>query len=76
MIIISLQVIAGATTDLNPKNHQISRVEETKIPKDLNQDKPIGNDIMLLILKEGFELEPCKIESMALPSLNYKPTGL
>ena len=69
------KVIAGATTDLNSLN-KIRRVEETKTPEDLNQDKPIGYDVMLLILTDAYPIEPCKINIMRLPSLNYKPPGL
>ena len=73
------KVIGGATSDLNSLKKR-RRVEKTKSPKELNLKKnlkkPVGHDIMLLILEDAYPIEPCKINIMRLPSLNYKPPGL
>ena len=46
-------------------------------PEFLENDKrkPYGNDIALLILREGFQLVMGKIDVIPLPPKNYQPIG-
>ena len=40
-----------------------------------DQRKPYGNDIALLILREGFQLVMGRIDVIPLPPKNYQPIG-
>ena len=55
---------------------KISHISDTKFPSNFNQKKPIGNDLVLLILKEGFNFIKGKINGITLPPLKYKPEGI
>ena len=67
-------MIAGSTTNEDPTN-EVSNVQDTKHPPGYNAKKSIGSDVVLLILSEGFNLDPCKIYPINRPPLNFKPVG-
>ena len=55
--------------------NQVSNVQDTKYHPGYNAKKSIGSDLVLLILREGFNLDPCKIYPIHKPPLNFKPSG-
>ena len=46
----------------------MSQVEEIKVPNCYDNRNPVGCDIAILKLYEGFKLDGCKIRPIILPS--------
>ena len=69
------QVIAGATNFKDPDN-QVSHVEEIKVPNCYDNRNPVGCDIVILKLYEGFKLDGCKIRQIILPSSPISLEGI
>ena len=70
-----LQVIAGATSYLDNPVNQVSNVINLRLPDDYQSDQPIGRDIVILVLGEGFRLDSCNIRPIKLPPIDYEPFG-
>ena len=61
-------MVAGTTNYQNPKN-QYSHVENLVLPPNFNNIDPLGHDIVVLRLKEGFKLDECHIRQEPLKNL-------
>ena len=53
-------MVAGTTNYQDPKN-QYSHVEDLTLPPNYNRNNPLGHDIVILRLKQGFKLDECHI---------------
>ena len=57
-------------------SNELSHISDTKFPEKFSKKRPIGYDLVLLILKEGFQLIEGKISPITLPPLEYKPESI
>ena len=57
----------------------VSDVEELKFPPEYFETHgnqiPFGRDLVLLILKEGIQINTPQVDVIALPPKNYQPPG-
>ena len=70
----NLQVVAGAH-DLDYKRNQIEGVARiiTPFQYHTNDKNKFGADLIILVLRNGFLLHPCRLQAIKLPPPSYDP---